>query len=140
MEALYTAEALSTGGGRDGHVRTADGRIDTDMAAPREMGGSGDGLNPELLFAAGYAACFNGALHAVARKEKVAIENASVGSQVSIGPDGKGGFQLAVVLEINLPGIDYETAVRLTNGADQMCPYSNALRGNVEVALDIVDE
>lgn len=140
MEALYTAEALSTGGGRDGHVRTTDGRIDTDMAAPKEMGGFGNGLNPELLFASGYAACFNSALHAVARKEKITIDNASVGSQVSIGPNGKGGFQLAVLLEINLPGIDHETAVRLTNGADELCPYSNALRGNVEVTLDLVNE
>lgn len=140
MEALYTAEAHSTGDGRDGHVRTTDGRIDTDMTAPKDMGGSGDGLNPELFFAAGYAASFNSALHTVARSEKIVIDNASVESQVKIGADGQGGFQLEVILEVKLPGIDQETAIRLTNRADQMCPYSNALRGNVEVSLDLVDE
>ncbi|SER95868.1 peroxiredoxin, Ohr subfamily [Propionibacterium cyclohexanicum] len=140
MEALYTAEALSTGGGRDGHVRTVDGRLDTDMAAPKEMGGSGAGLNPELLFAAGYAACFNSALHAVARKEGTALRDVSVGSRVSIGANDAGGYQLQVVLEINVPGLDHEAAVRLINDADQLCPYSNALRGNVDITLDIVDE
>lgn len=140
MEALYTAEALSTGGGRDGHVRTTDGRIDLEMRPPKELGGSGDGANPELLFAAGYAACFNGALQAVARAQKVTLTDPSVGARVSLGDNAQGGFQLAVELEIVLPGIDPEVANQLAEAAHQMCPYSNATRGNIEVKLSVVDD
>src|SRR5690606_34586302 len=94
MEALYTAEALSTGAGRTGRVVTADGTLDLTMAPPQEMGGSGDGANPEQLFAAGYAACFHSALQGVARQRKVSVQDSSVGGRVQIGSNGEGGFQL----------------------------------------------
>lgn len=140
MEILYTAEALSTGGGRDGHVRTTDGRIDLEMAVPESMGGTGNGVNPELLFASGYAACFHGALQAVARAEKVAIHDSTVGSRVRFGPNDQGGYQLAVELEVNLPDIDHETAQSLADKAHQVCPYSNATRGNIDVTVTVVDD
>ncbi len=140
METLYTAEALSTGAGRAGRVTTPDGLLDLTMAPPREMGGSGDGANPELLFAAGYAACFHSALQGVARSRKVAISESSVGSRVSIGPDGEGGYQLAVVLEVVLPGLPQEHAQELADAAHQVCPYSNATRGNIEVTVQVSDD
>ena len=140
METLYTAEALATGGGRDGHVRTTDGILDVDVRVPKEMGGAGGAPNPELLFAAGYAACFHGALQAVARAQKVAIAGSSVGSQVKIGPNGQGGFQLAVALEVNIPEIDHAVAQQLADAAHQVCPYSNATRGNIEVTVTVVDD
>ncbi len=140
METLYTAEALATGGGRDGHVRTSDGILDVDLRVPTEMGGAGGAPNPELLFAAGYAACFHGALQAVARAQKVAIAGSSVGSQVKIGPNGEGGFQLAVALEVNIPDVDPAVAQQLADAAHQVCPYSNATRGNIEVTVTVVDD
>lgn len=96
MKPLYTAESLSTGSGRDGHVRTVDGAVDLDMATPKEMGGTGDGANPEQLFAAGYAACFHSALNLVARQQKADVTDSTVGARVQIGADEHGGFQLAV--------------------------------------------
>ncbi len=140
MESLYTAEALSTGAGRAGHVRTVDGFIDLDLAVPSSMGGSGNGANPEDLFAAGYAACFHSALQAVARSEKVDIHDSTVGSRVHIGSNGQGGFQLAVELEVYLPDVDRDTAQRLADAAHQVCPYSNATRGNIEVTVSVVDD
>ncbi|HEX7352159.1 organic hydroperoxide resistance protein [Brachybacterium sp.] len=140
METLYTAEALSTGAGRAGRVTTPDGHLDLTMAPPREMGGSGDGANPELLFAAGYAACFHSALQGVARSRKLAISESSVGSRVSIGPDGDGGYQLAVVLEVVLPGLPQDQAQELADAAHQVCPYSNATRGNIEVTVQVSDD
>lgn len=137
---LYTAEALATGGGRDGHVRTGDGILDLDLRVPKSMGGAGEAANPELLFAAGYAACFHGALQAVARAQKVQIHDSSVGSRVSIGPNGQGGFQLAVELEVNLPGIEQAQAQALADAAHQVCPYSNATRGNIDVTVTVVDD
>ncbi len=140
METLYTAEALSTGGGRNGHVRSTDGRIDLDLATPKAMGGSGEGSNPEQLFASGYAACFHGALQAVARSKKVDIHDSSVGALVHIGPNGQGGFQLGVELEIVLPDVDPAVAQELAEAAHQVCPYSNATRGNIEVTLSVSDD
>ena len=140
MEALYTAEALATGAGREGRVVTADGRLAFDRAVAKSMGGSGDGANPEQLFAGGYAACFHSALQSVARAQKVTIEDSTVGSRVGIGPNGQGGFGLAVELEVNLPGIDPETAQQLADAAHQVCPYSNATRGNIEVTVTVVDD
>ena len=140
MNALYTAEALATGGGRDGHVRTADGILDTDVRVPKELGGTGGAPNPELLFAAGYAACFHSALQSVARAQKVKVEGSSVGSRVSLGPNGDGGFQLAVLLEVNIPGVEGEVAQQLADAAHQVCPYSNATRGNIEVTVSVVDD
>ena len=140
MDALYTAEALATGGGRDEHVRTADGILDTDVRVPKELGGAGGAPNPELLFAAGYAACFHSALQSVARAQKVKVEGSSVGSRVSLGPNGDGGFQLAVLLEVNIPGVEGEVAQQLADAAHQVCPYSNATRGNIEVTVSVVDD
>lgn len=139
MDVLYTAEAVSTGHGRTGHV-TAGDYIDLEVAPPKEMGGSGAGTNPEQLFAAGYAACFHGALHAVARGRKVALEDSSVGGRVQIGPNGQGGYQLAVLLEVVLPGVEHELAQELADQAHQVCPYSNATRGNIEVTVTVSED
>ncbi|MET0997497.1 MAG: organic hydroperoxide resistance protein [Marmoricola sp.] len=140
MKTLYTAEALATGAGRDGHVRTADGKLDLDLAIPKEMGGSGDGANPELLFAAGYSACFHSALQAVARKAKADLGDSSVGALVGIGPNDEGGFQLEVTLEVVIPDLPHEQAQELVEQAHQVCPYSNATRGNIEVTLKVSDD
>ncbi|MFT4235005.1 MAG: Ohr family peroxiredoxin [Microbacterium sp.] len=141
MEAIYTAEALSIGAARNGHVRTTDGVIDTDLAIPTAMGGVGGALpNPELFFAAGYAACFHSALQAVARAQKVDVHDTSVGSKVSIGSNGPGGFQLAVELEVTIPDLDHDAAQALADAAHQVCPYSNATRGNIGVTVSVVDD
>jgi osmotically inducible protein OsmC len=140
MQTVYTAEALATGAGRNGRARTTDGRVDLALAVPREMGGSGDGANPEQLFAAGYAACFHSALQMVARQQKVELGDSSVGARVGIGPDGQGGFGLEVALEVVIPGLDPRTAADLAEKAHRVCPYSNATRGNVEVVLTVVED
>jgi Ohr subfamily peroxiredoxin len=140
MEPLYTAEALSTGGGRNGHVTTTTGHVDLDMAVPKEMGGSGQGANPEELFAAGYAACFHSALQSVARTQKVKIVDTSVGSRVHLVPNGEGGFILAVDLEVVIPDLDHDEAQALADAAHQMCPYSNATRGNIVVNVTVSDD
>jgi osmotically inducible protein OsmC len=140
MDVLYTAEALSTGAGRDGRVTTIDGTLDLAMAVPKEMGGSGAGANPELLFAAGYAACFHSALQAVARGRKTKLDGSSVGSRVQIMPDGNGGFQLGVHLEVVLPGLEQAFAQELADAAHRVCPYSNATRGNIEVTVAVSDD
>ena len=140
MEALYTAEALSTGAGRDGRVATIDGSFDLDLAVPKEMGGSCDGTNPEQLFAAGYAACFHSALQGVARSQKVTVEHSSVGGRVQIGRNGEGGYQLAVLLEVVLPGLEHDQAQALADAAHQVCPYSNATRGNIDVTITVSED
>lgn len=140
MKTLYTAEALATGAGRDGHVRTTDGRVDLDLAIPKEMGGSGDGANPEELFAAGYAACFHSALQGVARSEKADLGDSTVGALVGIGSNDTGGFQLEVALEVVIPDLPHEQAQDLVEKAHQVCPYSNATRGNIEVTLKVSDD
>jgi lipoyl-dependent peroxiredoxin len=140
MDAIYTAEALATGEGRNGHVATVDGLVDTDVRVPKEMGGAGGAPNPEALFAAGYAACFHGALQAVARAQKVALEDTSVGSRVHIGSNGEGGFQLAVELEVVIPHLPHDQAQALADAAHQVCPYSNATRGNIEVTVSVSDD
>ncbi len=134
---LYTAQAVATGDGRNGHVTSADNRIDVDLAAPKEMGGSGEGANPEELFAAGYAACFHGALRVVARRAKADVDGSTVTAQVGIGPEGP-GYGLAVTLRIHLPSVDAGTAKQLAEAAHQVCPYSNATRGNIHVDLQVV--
>jgi Ohr subfamily peroxiredoxin len=140
MATIYTAEALSTGAGRDGRVRTSEGLLDLDLAAPKEMGGSGLGANPELLFAAGYAACFHSALQGVARAEKVALGDSSVGARVGIGRNDDGSFGLTVQLEVVIPDLPHETAQRLADDAHRVCPYSNATRGNIAVTVDVSDD
>ncbi|WP_159499746.1 organic hydroperoxide resistance protein [Microbacterium sp. 18062] len=140
MDVLYTAEALATGGGRNGHVVTPDGILDIDVRVPKEMGGAGGAPNPELLFAAGYAACFHSALQSVARAQKVAIHDTSVGARVQIGPNGEGGFQLAVELEVVIPELPQDEAQALADAAHQVCPYSNATRGNIEVTVRVTED
>ena len=140
MATIYTAEALSTGAGRNGHVRSSEGILDLDMAAPKEMGGSGAGANPELLFAAGYAACFHSALQGVARSRKVSLGDSSVGARVGIGPNDAGGYALTVHLEVVIPDLPHEQAQELADAAHLVCPYSNATRGNIEVTVAVSDD
>lgn len=137
MTPIYTATAVSTGDARNGHVQSSDGLIDADVRVPKEMGGAGGATNPEQLFAAGYAACFHSALKLVAGKAKVDMTHSEVVADVSIGENGQGGFGLAVQLEVTIPGADATTAQQLAEQAHQVCPYSNATRGNVEVKLTV---
>ena len=139
MDIAYTAIAHATGGGRDGHVRSEDDLIDFDTRAPKELGGSGEGTNPEQLFAAGFAACFLSALHVVGRREKLDTTDAAVSASVGIGPDGDGGFGLAVELDVYVPRLAREQAELAAEKAHHVCPYSNATRGNVPVTVTIVD-
>jgi osmotically inducible protein OsmC len=133
---LYTAKAHVTGGRAEGHGRTSDGVLEVDLRLPTEMGGSGGGTNPEQLFAVGYASCFESALGVVARRAKTDVGDVAIDSAVSLLPDGKGGFLLAVELDVTLPGLeDADTAVELVHAAHQVCPYSNATRGNIDVTL-----
>jgi osmotically inducible protein OsmC len=133
---LYTATAHVIGGRAEGHGRSGDGQLEVDLRLPKEMGGAGDGTNPEELFAVGYAACFEGALGVVGRRAKAEMGEVAIDSSVSLSPDGKGGFRLSVGLDVSLPGIDDEaTAVELVRAAHQVCPYSNATRGNIDVAV-----
>lgn len=134
MSALYSTQAR-THGGRAGHVETSDGLLSVDLAMPKELGGPGGATNPEQLFAAGYAACFESALRLVARKEKTSLEDVAMTSTVSLLPNGQGGFVLDVALEAETKGVDQATAEALVSAAHQICPYSNALRGNVDVKL-----
>ena len=132
--ALYTAEAHVTGGRAQGHGRTSDGALEVDLRAPTEMGGEGGGTNPEELFAVGYAACFESALGAVARRRKVEAGDVAIDSKVSLYPNEDRGFELGVELDVALPAIeDDETAVELVKAAELVCPYSNATRGNIEL-------
>ncbi|MEU0316241.1 organic hydroperoxide resistance protein [Nocardioides sp. NPDC006273] len=137
MTPIYTATAVSTGDARNGHVQSTDGLIDADVRIPKEMGGAGGATNPEQLFAAGYAACFHSALKLVAGKAKVDMTDSEVVADVSIGDNGQGGFGLAVQLEVTIPGADAATAQQLAEQAHQVCPYSNATRGNIEVKLTV---
>lgn len=140
MQVLYTAEALASGEGRTGTARTTDGKLDVVLAPPKEMGGDGAGTNPEQLFAAGYAACFHSALRLVGKKAGANIADSAVGAQVSIGPNGNGGFELAVALEVSLPHLSREDAQALAERAHQVCPYSNATRGNIAVDVQVAED
>jgi Ohr subfamily peroxiredoxin len=140
MKTLYTAVATANDGGRDGRARTDDGKLDLQLSTPKAMGGDGgEGTNPEQLFAAGYAACFANALRSSARRDGAedVVEGSSVTAHVDIGALGKGRFGLAVELEIELPGLGQGAAEDLVDRAHQRCPYSNATRGNIEVALTV---
>jgi lipoyl-dependent peroxiredoxin len=133
---LYTAEATVTGGRDEGHGATTDGQLDVHLHRPTEMGGDGQGTNPEQLFAVGYAACFEGALGVVARRERVEVGDASIDSKVSLITTEERGFNVAVELDVTLPQVtDPEEAKRIVAGAHQVCPYSNATRGNIDVRL-----
>jgi Ohr subfamily peroxiredoxin len=134
---LYTAKAHTTGG-RDGRSATSDGMLDVKLALPKEMGGQGGGTNPEQLFACGYSACFMSAMKYVAGQRKVPLPaSASIDASVSIGQIPQGGFGLAVELAVHLPGMDATAAKEIVDAAHQVCPYSNATRGNIEVSLDV---
>ncbi|MBF6300473.1 organic hydroperoxide resistance protein [Nocardia amamiensis] len=132
--ALYTAEA-HVAGGRNGHGRTSDGRLDLDLRQPKELGGDGAGTNPEQLFAIGYAACFGTTLALVGRRGKLEANDAQIDSSVALIPIDGGRFQLGVELRISLPSVSGEQAVELVETAHQVCPYSNATRGNIAVAF-----
>ncbi len=134
--AIYTAEAHVTGGRAEGHGRSSDGALEVDLRPPSEMGGSGGGTNPEQLFAVGYAACFESALGAVARRRRQEAGDVAIDSKVALLPTEDRAFTLAVVLEVTLPSVDDpDEAVELVRAAHQVCPYSNATRGNIDVSL-----
>ncbi|WP_438007597.1 organic hydroperoxide resistance protein [Sorangium sp. So ce321] len=138
VDVKYTTQATAHGG-RDGRATTADGALDVKLSTPKELGGAGgEGNNPEQLFAAGYAACFLGALKFVAGQEKARIPaDATVTATVGIGPRSEGGFGIDVALRIALPGLERAQAEQLVEKAHQVCPYSNATRNNVPVRLEV---
>ena len=140
-KALYTAHATSTGG-RSGSTESDDGAVKLPLTTPKELGGAGGtGTNPEQLFAAGYSACFIGAMKAVAAREKIVLPaEVSISSSVSIGPmTGKeGAFGIAVTMAVSVPGMDKAAAKKLVATAHEVCPYSNATRGNIDVTLTVV--
>lgn len=138
METIYATTAHATGDGRNGHVSSDDGLVDVDVRIPKEMGGAGGATNPEQLFAAGYAACFHSALRLVAGGADADVTGSEVSATVHIGNLDGGGFGLAVDLDVALPQVDHATAEDLVEQAHQVCPYSNATRGNVEVKLTVV--
>jgi len=131
---VYSTKATATGGGRDGTSKTHDGALDLKMAPPTEMGGSGDGVNPEQLFAAGYAACFLGAMRAYARGKKIDVpSDAAVTATVGIGPRDDNGFDIAVEIDVSLPGLPDDVADDLIAGGHHVCPYSDATRGSLTI-------
>lgn len=139
MKVLYTAQATTTGG-REGHVVSSDGLLDMDLAIPRELGGPDkNATNPEQLFAAGYSACFDSAVRSVARQRKIALKESSVTARVGIGKTEAGGYGLEVDLLVSLPGVPTDTAEDLIHGAHQVCPYSNATRGNIDVRVSLLE-
>jgi osmotically inducible protein OsmC len=140
MASIYKITVTSTGG-RDGAVKSADGVLDLQLAVPKEMGGPGGAKpNPEELFAAGYAACFHGALKLVAGQQKISVLRSTVSATVGIGPNDAGGFTLEVDLAISLPGMDQAKAEELVRAAHTVCPYSNATRNNIPVRLAVTTD
>jgi len=131
---IYTAEA-TVKGGRQGHARTSDGVLDLDVRLPIEMGGKGGAANPEQLFAVGYAACFQSALDQAGRRLGSDTSGSTITSRVSIGPIEGGSYGLAVELAVAIPGLDHDTATKVVHAAHDICPYSNAIRGNIDVSL-----
>jgi lipoyl-dependent peroxiredoxin len=139
VSVIYTTSAIAAGG-RDGHAATTDGSLDVKLARPRELGGKGDGNNPEQLFAAGYSACFLSSLQFVASQGGPKVPaNAEVKATVGLGPRSEGGFGLEIALDIKLPGLARSDAETLIEKAHQVCPYSNATRNNVAVKLSLVE-
>lgn len=136
MKVLYTTIA-KTHGGRNGHVETTDGLLKLDLAMPRELGGEGGATNPEQLFAAGYAACFESAIRHVANMQKISLEDVSMTSEVSLYATPEKGFKLGVALHAYITGLNQNKAEALVVKAHEVCPYSNAIRGNVEVKLSV---
>jgi lipoyl-dependent peroxiredoxin len=139
MKALYTADAIATGG-RNGHVKSSNGVLDLEVRMPKALGGTNDDYtNPEQLFAAGYAACFDSALNLVIKQEKASTGGTTVTAKVTIGQNDAGGFGLAVELDVNIKDIELDKANELVDKAHQVCPYSNATRGNVDVKLAVTN-
>ncbi|MDY0959592.1 MULTISPECIES: organic hydroperoxide resistance protein [unclassified Sphingomonas] len=138
VNVIYKTKATATGG-RDGAARSEDGSVDVKLVVPKEMGGpGGEGANPEKLFAAGYSACFLGAMKAVSGKEGVRVpQDATVTAEVGFGPREEGGYGITVDLLVDLPGVDRAEGEKLMHAAHQVCPYSNATRGNVDVGLTL---
>lgn len=139
VQVLYTAEATAVGG-REGHIKSSDGVLEARLALPKQLGGPGGAAtNPEQLFAAGYAACFESAVRFVAREQKVALTETAVTAQVGVGPRSAGGFGLTVALNVALPGVDRAVAEGLVKFAhENICPYSHATRGNVDVSVSLI--
>jgi Ohr subfamily peroxiredoxin len=135
MKPLYTAEAVVTGGRDAGHARTSDGAVELDLRTPPELGGPGGGANPEQLFAIGYAACFESALKTVARRSDTSADDARIDARVSLVTGPERTFSLAVAMDVTLPSVGDDEAVQLVRAAHEVCPYSNATRGNIDVAL-----
>jgi Ohr subfamily peroxiredoxin len=139
MKAMYTAEATARGG-RNGHVKSKNDILDLEVRSPKAMGGANDDYaNPEMLFAAGYSACFDSALNLVIKKGKMKTGETSVNAKISIGQIENGGFGLSAELAINIPEVSLEKAQELAEQAHQVCPYSNATRGNIEVKLTVTN-
>ena len=138
VDVKYRTSATATGG-RDGRARSEDGRLEVQLATPKELGGAGgEGTNPEQLFAAGYAACFLGALKVAGQQLKVRVPaETSITATVGIGPRAAGGFGITADLEVTLPGVDRAEAQKVVEAAHQICPYSNATRNNVDVGLSV---
>jgi lipoyl-dependent peroxiredoxin len=136
MPVLYSTSARAVGG-RDGHAETSDGLLRVDLALPKELGGPGGATNPEQLFAAGYAACFESSLRFLARMRKLPLRDAAVTATVQIMPTESGAWKLDVALHSEIAGLDQAAAEALAHAADQVCPYSNAVRGNVQVAHSV---
>jgi osmotically inducible protein OsmC len=139
MQILYTANATATGG-RDGRATSSDQHLDVKLTTPKELGGAGgDGTNPEQMFAAGYSACFIGAMKFVSAAMKISLPaDTTVNGLVGIGPNGKGGFGLEVALNVSIPGMERATAEALVHKAHEVCPYSNATRGNIDVKVTLL--
>ena len=138
MKTLYSTSSHASGDGRNGHVLSDDGLIDMDVRVPTELGGAGGATNPEQLFAAGYAACFHSALRLVAAEAKVDTTGSEVSATVHLLSTDAGGFGIGVELDVSLPAATPEQAREVTDRAHQVCPYSNATRGNVDVQLSVV--
>jgi Ohr subfamily peroxiredoxin len=140
MKILYTAEA-HVDGGRDGHGRTSDDRLEVDLNVPETLGGKGGpGTNPEQLFAVGYGACFLGAVAVAAQRKRVEVpDGMSVDAKVGLGTQPGGAYNVAVELTVSLPGVERDLAMEIVEAAHQTCPYSNATRGNVDVKLAVAD-
>ena len=139
MKTLYTT-AVTAKGGRNGQVKSDNGVLDLEVRMPKGLGGANDDFtNPEMLFAAGYAACFDSALNLIISKSKIETGETSVAAKVSIGQNEDGGFGLAAELDVNIPGVSIEEAQSLTEKAHQICPYSNATRNNIEVKLSVTN-
>jgi osmotically inducible protein OsmC len=140
IDIKYTTSATATGGGRDGRSKTEDGEIDVKLAYPKALGGAGDGVNPEMLFATGYAACYLGAVRAAASQDDSVgklPEDATVTAKVGIGPRSDQGFGLKVDLVVSVPGLDEADVKRIADAAHNICPYSHATKGNIEVTTTV---